>query len=126
MNEALTMSGSSGSYNLTYFEKNKEEKTKNAKLYVVSFTSENENFIKVGITKKNTSKRFPKAKRNGYNISTIIEKETTLYNAWGIEQMILSKFKSSKYTPLLPFPGHTEALSSLILIDVIMTIEESL
>lgn len=40
--------------------------------------------------------------------------------------MILSKFKSSKYTPLLPFPGHTEALSSLILIDVIMTIEESL
>ena len=118
--------GSSGSYNLTYFEKNKEEKTKNAKLYVVSFTSGNENFIKVGITKKNTRKRFPKAKRNGYNISTIIEKETTLYDAWKIEQIILSKFKGSKYAPLLPFPGHTETLNSLILVDVMMTIEEYL
>lgn len=45
-------------------------------------------------------------------------------NAWEIEQMILSKFKGLKYEPLLPFPGHTETLNSLVLADVIMTIEE--
>ena len=103
--------GSGGTYSEWYF---KDENTRNEQgiLYLVELSNETECFLKVGITIKNANKRSASPSKNGgYKTRIILQRDMNMYNAWKLEQKILSEFKDDKYTPLRYFPGHTECLN---------------
>ena len=102
--------GSAGTYNKRYFIDNPHLKDIRGIIYVVEFILGEERFIKVGITKKTSKKRWTGVKSGSYSTTILLEKETTLYNAWETEQMILSKYKNMRYEPLEKFSGHTESI----------------
>lgn len=78
-------------------------------LYIVEFHSDQEVFIKVGITKhENVKYRFRGYKH--YEIQTVLVIRSTFYKAYSFEQELLYKFRDFKYKPLNKFKGHTEVL----------------
>ena len=81
-------------------------------LYLVEMSNDTEVFLKIGITEKNANKRFASASKNGgYKCRIILQRDMNMYEAWELEQKILSDFKDDKYNPSVYFPGHTECLS---------------
>jgi len=103
--------GSGGTYSEWYFENNPYKKNQAAIFYIINMKSETEEFIKIGITIKSAHFRFRSPSKNGgYKYSVIKEIKMPLYDAWKIEQEILSNFKEDKYMPENYFPGHLECL----------------
>lgn len=92
-----------------------------AYLYIAVFSSENEQFVKIGITKhENVRYRF-----RGYafyNINIVTSYETDFFNAYDIEQMLLQKYCKYSYCPLEIFSGRTECFSMEIYNQVILDI----
>lgn len=81
-----------GVYGEKFFEDQPEEKDRVALLYFVHVTHDasGQSVAKIGITVKDLTRRF--RKDIGYSVKEITSKETTLYNAWLLEQMILEDY----------------------------------
>jgi len=77
--------------------------------YLMKFTGSGETFYKVGITTR-LSKRFYKHV-TGYDIDNIAQVDTSLLNAFILEQNILYVYSLQKYKPMHQFGGHTECLT---------------
>ena len=89
-------------------------------LYVISFTSENESFIKVGLTKNtDVNKRFKDAVYKKYSRDINLYYKTDFFNAYALEQSVLTKFSKHSYLPEELFKGRTECLDINILNEVI-------
>lgn len=102
---------------IQYFEKYKGLLTKDiGYLYIVRLFNENENFIKIGITKEESCKtRFEKIP---YRKDILFIQENNMYNCFKIEQLTLFNFKKHKYNPKTWFGGATELLDLKIYNDV--------
>ena len=77
-------------------------------LYLVEFKSENELFLKIGIS-KNIKYRF--RKKIPYKVNVISFYLTDFFTAYDLEQEILDEYKNCKYIPDKKFKGHTECLN---------------
>lgn len=98
-------------YSESYFEKYQDKKSLPAFLYIFLLKDEDDiNFIKIGITQKNTKfSRYKQYKKlNGFKL---LELPMSLYSAWKLEQLILSKFKVFRYIPKSKLIGYTECVS---------------
>lgn len=98
-------------------------------LYLVSFKSEDEEFLKIGITKhENIKYRF--RGYTDYTITVLLGLSLMFSQAFPVEQEILRKYANSKYLPLRKFKGHTEALNysekDKIMSSVLETVQEKL
>ncbi len=89
-----------------------------AYLYIALFSSDNEQFVKIGITKhENVRCRF--RGHAYYNIRIVTSYETDFFNAYEIEQMLLEKYCKYSYVPLEVFSGHTECFAMEIYDQVV-------
>jgi len=75
-------------------------------LYVIECFSNQEYFIKVGITKNNVVKRNPVSGKYKYRIISQIKSGPDLI--WDLEQKIKKKLKHLQYIPNIKFGGYTE------------------
>ena len=89
-------------------------------LYLITFVSEKESFIKIGITKHNDiNQRFKDSVYKQYKRGINIFYATDFFNAYELEQFIINKYKKQSYIPLEVFKGRTECFN-LNVIDNIM------
>lgn len=103
----------SGYYSLKRAERHKEKWEKiPAILYFLKIKTEDEEFYKIGLTKKTIDKRFSK---DNFQIDVLREYNTNLYNACVLESVILHENKQYKYEPKTIFGGHTECFTKDIL-----------
>lgn len=72
----------------------------------MEFSNQTEQFLKVGITKRNIHSRF--ATRIPYKTKLVKEYSMLLYDAWQIEESIKQTFKIKQYVPMQHFGGSTE------------------
>ena len=80
-------------------------------LYVIECYSEDEKFIKVGITTKTVKERYCKTSLGGYDYKTLYEHHSTLINCSELEQSILIGFNDYQYIPESKFGGSSECLT---------------
>lgn len=99
-----------GVYSENFFNQNPQAKDQKASLYFIKLSNDSEAFWKVGITQQtNLNNRFDKI--SNYNCEIINIVETTLYDAFCLEQNIKEEYSSSQYIPKHKFGGHTECFS---------------
>lgn len=101
-----------GAYNETFFVKFPELKTKESILYLVkvTHTKTNETFWKVGITAlASVQKRYASERHHKFEVAA--QRTLPLYEAFQIEQQLISENKQHQYTPLEFKGGHTECFS---------------
>ncbi len=113
----------SGRYNTAWFDSHPELKTTPALLYLVRFSNDEEDFIKVGITRHNIFTRFPKYKYP-YVMCLYQSVNTTLYHAWKEEQNILQQFSKYLYLPKQHIGGRTECLTLIPLQQINQLLKE--
>lgn len=102
-----------GGYSEEYFVLHPEQTIVPAKMYVMEFINGNSSFIKVGVTTRQQAKeRFKGHPYNTYTITPLLVKETTLFDAYTKEQLILSSCKNDKHFPGREFKGYTECLQN--------------
>ena len=101
-----------GFWNPEYIRKHHPDKLNNpCTLYVLECYTENERFIKVGITTKTIEERYNKDKRDFlYQYDTLYEYHSTLIECSEIEQGLLEKFKDYQYIPIYNFAGSSECI----------------
>lgn len=92
-----------GVYSNEYFENHPEKWNEPAVLYIASFSNEDEEFFKVGISIR-LDQRFPSSLP--YTVEIVETIETTLYDAFVREQTTLAA--KTRYHPQHHFGGHTE------------------
>jgi len=90
----------------TIFERSPELRESPGAFYIFKFTSEEEEFLKVGITQVGAVKRAKY--RFGYDIEILGEHQMTIYQAFALERMVLQNLPTM--TPKKKFGGHTECL----------------
>ena len=95
-----------GSYSYDYFEKHPHHKDDPGYLYVVRLTND-QTFIKIGVA-KNVQRRL----NSYYNFKRelLYAVPLTLYDAYVLEQHILTLLKPFKFFPLQSFDGRTECV----------------
>lgn len=86
--------------------------------YVIKYQQNDEQFIKIGIT-KHTAKQRHAGKTKSYNTTTLVELNTTLQHAFELEQQLKEDLANYKYMPLNLHEGHTECFA----IDAIPAIQ---
>ena len=99
-----------GKYNMTLAERNKEEWSQvPAIVYIIRCWDNNEDFIKIGITTKNTiKKRFKGIIELPYNWEEVRAIHTNLYNAIYEEHKLHHICEDHSYIPEMYFKGYTE------------------
>lgn len=98
---------------------------KRAYLYILEFSSDDEKFIKVGIT-TNIVRRVNELKtQSAYNISILGYVYLYADKIILLEKTLLNYFKSNKYTPNKYFHGYTELLEYSCLNDIINILLDS-
>jgi hypothetical protein len=97
-------------YSEEWFLYKPEMRNHPALIYFIEF-SDTTNFRKIGITRKDDiSHRF---KKSSYSYKTLVKYKTTLYEAYKIEQKIITEFSEYKYTPeLLKDNGSSECFTT--------------
>lgn len=90
-------------------------KNKDPRLYIIKCFNENEQFIKIGITSKLITVRFPNKNVLPYFYETIKEIKGSPDFIWNKEKELHKLFKNFKYKPLISFNGETECFSTEIL-----------
>lgn len=95
-----------GGYSKKFFNKNKQHREIPARIYLVRLENEKESFLKIGITKYTIGSRFCKGK--GFKVRSLFEHETTIYEAFTLEQQMIKNLKHLKYKPKTAFAGKTE------------------
>ena len=111
-----------GGYGKTRFKNHPHLKTKPGTLYLIRAYSDNEDFIKVGITQKTIQHRFDASNRLPYSYEVLCTLEGNLYDMFLLEQQAKTMWKSYRYYPSLRFRGHTECFS----LDACEHIEKSI
>lgn len=96
-----------GGYTDKLFNIHPEYKNNKGFLYLVKMHNDTEEFYKIGIS-VNVEHRLKSFRE--YKRDVIYKLETTLFNAFKLEQGILKKFKKYKYLPVNNFQGHTECI----------------
>lgn len=114
--------GKCGRYTQKYFDRFPDRKNDPAILYVLKLTDTEEEFLKLGITKRNVKTRFTTSVP--YIKTTLCEVEMTLYEAYNIEQQLLLKYKEHKYVPHKHFGGKTECLSQNVELKILQELND--
>ena len=97
-----------GLYCETIFERSPEKKIIPCTFYVVRFETDEETFLKVGITTKTAKQRFTNGGYKGCTVVVLSEHNMKLYQAYKLEQSILRTLPSM--TPKIKFGCYTECL----------------
>lgn len=80
-------------------------------LYIIHVFDDDEEFIKIGMTKNCLEKRYPKCNLNNYQYNVILEDTSlSLQEAYDLEQKLLTEFASVQYVPSRYFRGYSECL----------------
>lgn len=115
-----------GGYGRTRFDRHPELKDKDALLYVIRVSSENEEFIKIGITQKTVHARFNINNRLPYKYEELYTERGKLYDLFLKEQHIKKQFKQHKYVPSIKFNGYSECFVEEATVDLLSYIEITL
>jgi hypothetical protein len=102
--------GGTGGYTEQLFENNPEKKKDPAILYIIRIIDGNNHYIKVGITTRSVAVRFARTDHKDMVIIIINEKYLPLYEAFLLEQKILTEHKDQQYWPTKRFGGFTECI----------------
>ena len=94
-------------FNVRWLEDHPNQTKRTVILYLIKIESNNESFLKLGLTNRSVKQRFQYG-LNLYEYETLREEEISIQNAILIEQEAKNEYKSSKYTPKDKFPGWTE------------------
>ena len=81
------------------------------RLYVIRCFSEDEEFIKIGITSKTIKERFKRVDRFPYKFEILYQEEGIPEKIFDLEKQIHRDLKEFKYQPKILFRGHTECFS---------------
>lgn len=101
-----------GGYTEELFRVKPEIKDLPGVLYFIKFESDSESFYKIGITSRSVEERFSKKGDIAhYTIEVVSTKSMTLYEAYQLEQQLLTEFSPYKYMPQKWFSGWTECLA---------------
>ena len=92
-----------------YFERNPHKRNMPGLVYLIEGTYNDTRFIKIGITEKTVTRRFSGDIKK-YQIREIARKETTLWDAYTIEQAILQQYIGDLHQPSDEFDEKTECL----------------
>lgn len=105
-----------------YFERCPHKKNVPGRLYLIEGEYNDVRFIKVGITERAVNRRFA-GDLQKYQIQEISHIETTMWNAYQLEQEILHKYIDRLYQPSPEFDGKTECLryDPKIIKDILQT-----
>ena len=87
---------------------------KKAYVYFIRCWNEEEEFYKIGITKRKTTERFGKKSEMPYKWEEIKIIPTNLYDAIFLEKELHKKLKAFRYYPKIHFAGFTECFTKLI------------
>lgn len=117
---ACSVKDYAGGYGKTRFNNHPEIKDNPATLYLIKCTSNQEVFLKIGITQHTLHYRFRVSNRLPYEYTLMHELSGTLYDLFLLEQSIKKRFSANKYRPLVKFNGHTECLDVTVT-DAIIT-----
>ena len=100
-----------GKYNEVYFQNNYSRNTPGV-FYIIKLYSSDEEFVKIGITSKNIEERFKYLYLEcDYKIEVLYSLDTTVFEAFVLEQKLLKKYKNNKHKPLIKFKGYTECFN---------------
>lgn len=80
-----------------------------AKLYIVNFSNELENFVKVGVTISTLENRFSSIPYN-YEVIRVVEGKPE--EIWDLERSLLNKYNEYQYIPSQYFCGNTECFTT--------------
>ena len=84
-------------------------------LYVVKICSDEEKFLKIGITKRDLTKRFNEIIKQKYQIELLFAYKNTLPEIKRTEDQLKKTFKKYRYVPLKSFGGATECYNLSLL-----------
>lgn len=96
--------GKSGRYTESWFHVNKDREKVLGRIYLIRLHNEEEEFLKVGITKRDIKSRFTTSVP--YLKETLVDVTMPLVDAYYIERIVLDQF--GKYTPQKHFGGKNE------------------
>jgi len=106
--------GSHGYLSKEFFDARPELRDVPCTVYLLKLRGENEEFWKIGITRRTVAKRM-------YQIPyELIESETvktTFWNAYLLEKELKQAIKKYRYTPVLDFGGWTECFQAALVVD---------
>jgi DNA-directed RNA polymerase subunit M/transcription elongation factor TFIIS len=108
----LKRKSSVGGYSQYYFDKNPNQKSKPAILYVIEMKCNTDNFIKVGITTKSVYERFNRGQTMHLDKNVLLTKYLPLKQAYDLEQHILKELNEYRYFPNHLKDGKTECLKN--------------
>lgn len=81
--------------------------------YLVELSSDDERFLKIGITSQTTKRRFQvagKALSNLYQLKILKEITTDPITVFNLEKILIKKYSPHKYTPKFEFSGMHECI----------------
>lgn len=111
-----------GGYGATRFKNHPEIKELPGILYIIKCSSEEEEFVKIGITRKPLSQRFGGHARLPYNYEEVAIKSGTVYELFLLEQKLKREYKESKHRPKSKFCGHTECFDVNVVDQLVASI----
>lgn len=102
-----------GGYNITRAERHKEEWLNRPSLvYIIKMKKNDEEFIKIGITSATVDYRFRNKSKFPYNVETISEIKSNLYDSIHLESHLHELCSAFSYTPTIKFDGYTECFTT--------------
>lgn len=112
-NESMRGKTGKSGYCATYFESYPEKKNNPALIYIARMQHKNDDFIKIGITTKESVKaRYWSKTKNGTIITPLLEQFETLYDAYLKEKELISILSLYRYFPNRKFGGYTECFKN--------------
>ena len=117
---------SGGGYSVSYFEKYPERKSIPGMFYAIHMTHHTDDFIKIGITKRKIYERYGRVGEGKKYLArdVLITKYMSLFDAYTLEQQLLTKLQPYKYWPNYVFDGRTECFKNTP--EVLESIEKAL
>lgn len=86
-------------------------KDKMCRFYTIECFSNDEKFIKFGMTSTTLKRRFQSNREMPYKYKVILDLELSGEDSWNKELEYLRKYKNNKYLPKLNFKGSTECFN---------------
>ena len=112
-----------GRYNHEFFKK-EDAKNSIGYIYLIKLYSDDEEFVKIGITSKEVEDRFKYLYLDcSYNVDYLLIKKMNIYNAFLTEQYLLNTYKDNKYKPISKFKGYTECFNISLLNTLLQEID---
>jgi Zn finger protein HypA/HybF involved in hydrogenase expression len=112
-----------GVYRQKLFERSPERCRQPAILYVFEMTIGSEQFVKVGITTKNSTERRRRSFGKRVSIRVVREIPMALIDAFHIEQAVRQRFGRWAYTPKKRIQGNTECFNMKALMRMVLYVD---